>query len=221
VSVILSNPQRESEKKRPYTLTERLQNRIDDVVSFSGTYQSYCVGVVDVVNSTKITANLQKDKVCKYYSIFLNCMALIAKDHGAAVVKSIGDSLLYYFPETSKYKRDSFLSSLNCGMAMISCSDLINSKMSDAGLPPISFRISSDFGTVMLAKSVISSCDDIFGSTVNICTKINRRAKPYEMVIGNDLYQIVKQFEDYKFDSVIGYSVGLKCEYPVYSIRCK
>jgi class 3 adenylate cyclase len=75
-----------------------------------------------------------------------------------------------------------------------------------------------DFGGVMLASSVSSSCDDIFGSTVNVCSKINRLAKPDELVIGHDMYQIVKDFDDYDFKIIEAYSLGLSQQYPVYSV---
>ena len=165
-------------KKIPYTLSQRLENRLEEVVSFSGTHQNYCVGIVDMVGSTKAAAQLSKEKVTQYYSIFLNGMAMIAKDHGGLVVKSIGDSLLYYFPKTSDYDAKHFVCPLKCGISMIECLDIINLKMQKHGLPPVSYRISMDFGAVMLANSVSSPCDDIFGSTVNVCSKINRLAEP-------------------------------------------
>ncbi len=205
-------------RKIPFTLSQRLENRLEDVVSFSGTYQNYCVGIVDMVGSTKVSVHLTKQQVTKYYSIFLNGMALIAKDHGAQVVKSIGDSLLYYFPKTSDYKSDHFVCPLKCGMSMIECADIINSKMKEHGLPSVKYRVSMDFGTVMLANSVASSNDDIFGSTVNVCSKINRIAKPNGMVIGNDMYQIVRKFDDFAFIPDSCFSLGLAINYPVYSV---
>ena len=209
-------------RKIPYTLSQRLENRLEEVVSFSGTHENYCVGIVDMVDSTKISAHLSKEKMTKYYSIFLNGMAMIAKDHGALVVKSIGDSLLYYFPKTSDYETKHFVCPLKCGFSMIDCSDIINVRMKEHGLPSVRYRISMDFGGVMLANSVSSSsCDDIFGSTVNVCSKINRLAKPDEMVIGNDMYQIVKDFDDYAFKITDDYSLGLSQQYPVYSVLRK
>ncbi len=84
-------------EKIPYTLSQRLENRLEDVVSFSGTHQNYCVGIVDMVGSTKATAHLSKEKMTQYYGLFLNGMAMIAKDHGAIVVKSLGDVFCIIF----------------------------------------------------------------------------------------------------------------------------
>jgi len=208
-------------EKIPYTLAERLDNRLEDVVSFSGTHQNYCVGIVDMVGSTKVSAHLSKEKMTQYYGIFLNGMAMIAKDHGAIVVKSIGDSLLYYFPKTTDYKAEHFVCPLKCAISMIECEDIINAKMKKHRLPPVKYRVSMDFGTVMLANSVSSSNDDIFGSTVNVSSKINRIAKPNGIVIGSDMYQIVKNFDEYSYVADNGLSLGLAIDYPVYHVLKK
>ena len=59
------------------------------------------------------------------------------------------------------------------------------------------------------SKSLTSTTEDLFGRTVSICSKINSKASPNGMVIGEDLYQIVKPpFEnDYLFNEVDEYSI--------------
>jgi len=208
-------------EKIPFTLAQRLENRLEDVVSFSGTHQNYCVGIVDMVGSTKASAHLSKEKMTQYYGLFLNGMAMIAKDHGAKVVKSLGDSLLYYFPKTADYKPEHFVCPLRCAISMIECGDIINDKMKEHGLPSVKYRISMDFGTVMMANSVASSNDDIFGSTVNVCSKINRIAIPNGIVIGSDMFQIVKNFDEFAFVADTGLSVGMAIQYPVYRVLIK
>jgi hypothetical protein len=37
----------------------------------------------------------------RYYSFFINIMAAIARDFNSVIIKNTGDSLIYYFPETS------------------------------------------------------------------------------------------------------------------------
>jgi len=199
-------------------LSERLKSNINETISFNGKTKNCCVVMIDVVNSTKITACLSKEDTCKYYGIFLNAMALIAREYGACVVKNIGDSLLFYFCDEKNSDGRSFAKTLECGTTMLKCSKIVNESMHDAGLPSISYRISADYGTVMLAKSVTSSSDDIFGSTVNICSKINRKADPNGMIIGHDLYQNVKNTREYSFEQKSGVSLGFPFDYPVFSI---
>ena len=218
---ILLRKEVEELEKIPYTLAQRLENRLEDVVSFSGTHQNYCVGVVDMVGSTKVSAHLTKEQTTQYYGLFLNGMAMIAKDHGAIVVKSIGDSLLYYFPNTMDYDPKHFVCPLKSAISMIECADIINAKMKEHKLPSVKYRISMDFGRVMLANSVASTNDDIYGSTVNVCSKINRIADPNGIVIGSDMYQIVKDFDEYAFVADNGFSLGMAIEYPVYKVLKK
>jgi len=42
-------------------------NSSDYLVAFSGNTQNYCVGLVDMVNSTKIAATLGNGKISEYY----------------------------------------------------------------------------------------------------------------------------------------------------------
>ena len=112
----------------PSAFADLLESNIDDVISFNGRHQNYCVGIVDMVGSTQISSRLTKEQTCEYYGIFLNSMAVIAQKFGAQVVKNIGDCLLFYFPDTSNYDGSELHKALECGMTMIDCSDIINSK---------------------------------------------------------------------------------------------
>ena len=47
----------------------------DYVVSMVGTPKYFCVGIIDIVNSTKTVAKLSQNKASRYYEIFLNTMA--------------------------------------------------------------------------------------------------------------------------------------------------
>lgn len=53
-----------------------------------------------------------------------------------------------------------------------------------------------------VAKIATSSIEDIFGSTVNKCAKINRLAPPNGVVIGDALYQMVKSVNTYNFEMI-------------------
>ena len=200
-------------------VASRFKNTPDKIISFSDLHENYVICIVDVVDSTKITASLPEEKMCKYYGVFLNGMAMIAKEFGATVVKNLGDSLLYYFPESSEdSNKTAFADMLECNMAMLQAHPVINGNMQEESLSPVNYRISADYGRVMIAKSVYSLTDEIFGSPVNICSKINPMASPNGMVIGGNLHQIVKSFGEYHFKEISGYSLGFKVHYPVYSV---
>src|SRR5438309_9926477 len=96
---------------------------------------------------------------------------------------------------------------------------IMNAKLNEEGLPSLDYRISADYGTVYVAKSLTTTSEDLFGPTVNICAKINSIATPNSMVIGGDLFEIVKNIDkNYYFSKVGEYSIDdLGIQYPVYS----
>ena len=98
----------------------------DYMVAFSGQAHSSCVGIVDMIDSTKISANMHEREWCKYYAIFLNSMSEILYRFGGVAVKNGGDSLVYYFPESANTKRKfGFISCLECSFAMIEAREKI------------------------------------------------------------------------------------------------
>ena len=204
----------------PSLLESKFSKISDDIIRFSDEHQDFCVGIVDIVNSTRVSAYLSKEKVCKYYSIFINSMGTIVKEFGGKIVKNIGDSLLFYFPNTSCQNQlsASLLDSLYCGQTMLKDREIINSIMVDERLPTISYRISMDYGIITTAKCIGSDCDDIFGPPVNICTKINHYAHQNSMVVGGDLYELVKTFKEFNFRFVRDFSNGFRLKYPVFSV---
>ena len=189
----------------------------DQMITFKEIDHSYCVGLIDIVNSTQITSKLSQVKACEYYTVFLNALGYIAKANGATVVKNIGDSILFYFPELSKDM--DFSIPVTCGKKMLEASELINKIFVKRDLPKIQYRISMDYGPLMIANYKTSCCEDIFGSTVNLCSKINRTAKPNGMVVGNDFYQIIKKSSQYEFKEVKKFQTGLRQDYPVYEVN--
>ena len=152
-------------------------------------------------------------------------MAAIIRDFNANIIKNTGDSLLYYFPETSNNSADdisAFKEVFECGLTMVEASTIINTRIQEEGLPPLNYRISADYGRVEIAKSMSSTSDDLFGPTVSLCAKINSLAPINGMVIGSDLYQTVRSSfdNDYYFSEIGKYPISeLKYQqYPVYSI---
>ena len=194
----------------------------DYLVAFSGQTQNYCVGIVDMVNSTKMAATLGAAKISTYYQIFLNSMSRILSRYGGFVIKNIGDSLLFYFPESSKRnKKFGFMSCLECGLTMIESHDTVCDVLRQNNLPCVDYRVSADYGSVVLMKTNNSDSIDMLGPPINMCTKINHAAGTNGTVIGGDLYTMVKSFNDYKFNKIDEFSLGFKNTYPVYSIARK
>ena len=176
------------------------KQQIDLLLKFFEASKNYCVCMVDIVESTSATLNMPNEKIGRYYGIFLNMMAEIASSFGAIVVKNIGDSLLYYFPGTDSGTPESFRNVLRCCMAMLNIRSSLNNIMIQEGLPEISYRISCEYGSVAVARMSTSSVNDIFGISVNMCSKINPMAPANTMVIGETFYSKVCAFDEYMFE---------------------
>ena len=198
-------------------------------ISFTGGSQNCCVCFIDIVDSTRITTFEITDpqKIKRYYSIFINTMAALARDFDATVIKNTGDSVMFYFPKTtdSSTNMSAFKNVFECGLTMISVNPIINIKLQkEEGLPNLSYRVSADYGRVEIAKSLTSTSEDLFGPAVNLCAKINSRAEPNGMVIGNSLYQVIKTTFDelYHFNKIDGYPIDdSNHQYSIYSIVSK
>ena len=204
-------------------------NHDDDELHFSSDPIDCCVSVIDMVGSTKATANIGAPiKITKYYSIFLNNMILIGKKFGAIITRVTGDGLILYYPQTSnKNDKQAFKTVIECGITMLAAFDYINFKMSEEGLPAVNYRISTDYGRSIVTRSYRSNTYNLFGSTINICAEINRMADSNSMVVGGNLYLILTSFPssfimDYLCKLAGEYSISnLKQAYPVYCIASK
>lgn len=202
----------------------------DNQITFVNFSNNYCVCMIDIIDSTSNTYDiLESKKIKQYYSVFLNTMTSIIIRHGGKVIKNAGDNLLYYFPSTmneSNYL--DFQDVIECGLSMIDAKDQVDLLLNLNGLPPINYRISASYGKVELAIGANSHSVDIFGTPVNICSKINHLASSNQMIIHRDLYQVMKEmpyFDDYVFEeldhkkSVNDYSDNNRNEYTTYSVH--
>jgi len=191
-------------------------------VAISGLTQNYCVGLVDMVGSTKIINDLPMVKIMLYYEVFLNSMSEVLDKFDGYVIKNGGDSLVYCFPKTTKSsQKNSFRSCLECSLEMVNQRDSICTEIQKEELPPVNYRVSVDYGEMVLMRSTKSSGIDLVGPPINRCAKINHGAKGNTVVIGNELYKLVKGFHDYDFKEVENYSPDIGCKYPIYSLQRK
>ena len=178
---------------------EIIRQQQDILLQFSDFTEKYCVCLVDIINSTKITASLSDTQTSEFYSIFLNSAAALVRKFNGVVVKNIGDALLFYFPKTVEQDKTIFKRVLDCCMALSDEHEKINDQMAKANLPFIDYTISATYGQVRVAKIATSAVDDIFGAAVNRCAKINSSAPPNGVIVGEKFYENAKNLEEYEF----------------------
>lgn len=205
------------------SLEDTRLNFEDDII-FDGSSSDFCVCMVDIVNSTAVTSSLgHENKIRKFYSLFVNSVSPVVSAFGGRVLKTGGDSMIYYFPSTAESKDVSaFMKVFQCGNSLLELRPTVNSLYRNEGIQPISYRISADYGRLELAESRYSRDRDFFGPTMNLCAKINNKASPNSMVIGGDLHQVIKNlhyFErEFQFQEISEFSIGLKQRYPIYLV---
>lgn len=191
----------------------------DFMVAFSGQSQNFCVGIVHMCESDIITNTLHRTKMIKYYEIFLNSMSKVLSKYNASILKNGGDSLYYYFPSTVRAdKQFGFMSCIECGIELLEIRDEINMYLAKNNLSPLNYRVSTDYGQVVMMKSNTSFTMDMVGSPISICSKIIQKGPDNEYVIGNELQKIVTIFNDYNLEEMKGYDLGIGYDYKTYSV---
>ena len=145
----------------------------DEFITTIGSPTYFCVGMIDIVNSTKTVSRLPPNSSSQFYEIFINFMAKIVHQFNGQVLKTMGDSLFFYFPDTRFSDRKfGFLSCLECGFSIISKNDVLKELLIRENLPELHYRISFDYGNVTMMTSPKWGLD-LVGPTINTCAKIN------------------------------------------------
>ena len=146
---------------------EVIKQQEDILLKFSQHTQNDCVGVIDMKDSTKISAKLSDGDVTKLYEIFLNFMARIVQKYDGEVVKNIGDALMFRFPNTDLNDSKVIKNILECCLCMIESHNDLKKQLEEEKMPELNYKISISYGSVKVAQSTTSTINVIFGSTVN------------------------------------------------------
>jgi len=189
-----------------------------DDIFFSEKSSMCCVGFVDMVDSTRITARLTTRQMSKYYSLFINWVSGIIRGYSGEIVKNTGDGLLFYFTSPGDSPIRTVRDCLNSAITLSILHRNVNKKFISELLPELNYRISLDYGEVSFAQTVDSTTFDIFSTTVNLCAKINKVANPNKVIIGGDLYRIARNLSEYDFQEVKETFSIWNRAYPLYTV---
>ncbi len=200
---------------------EVIKQQEDILLKFSQHMQNDCVGVIDMKDSTKISAELSDENVTKLYEIFLNFMARIVRKYNGEVIKTIGDALLFRFPNVESTDTTEMKNILECCLSMIESNGKLKEQLKTENLPELNYKISLTYGSVNVAQSTTSNVSDIFGPTVNRCFKINSLCPENSIVIGDNMYEILKDFHEYEFAQLSDIGMKQKYGYTIYEVRRK
>jgi class 3 adenylate cyclase len=198
-----------------------IKQQEDILLKFSQHEQNDCVGVIDVTDSTRISSRLSDDDVSKMYEIFLNFMAKIVRKHNGIVVKNIGDALMFRFPNVDPNNSEVMKNILECCLNMIESRDELKKELNAENIGELDYKISATYGPVKVAESTTSKISDIFGPTVNKCFKINSLCPKNSIVIGINLYEILRNFDEYEFTQFCSIEIKKKYGYSIFEVKRK
>jgi class 3 adenylate cyclase len=200
---------------------EVIKQQEDILLKFSQHTQNDCVGVIDMKDSTKISAKLSDDDITKLYEIFLNFMAKIVQKYDGEVVKNIGDALMFRFPNTDLNDSKIMKNILECCLNMIESHDDLKKQLEKEKMPELNYKISITYGSVKVAQSTTSTISDIFGPTVNRCFKINSLCPENGLIIDNNLYNNLKNFVEYDILQLSETEIHKKYGYTIFQVKRK
>ncbi|MDH3737139.1 MAG: hypothetical protein OEQ94_08985 [Nitrosopumilus sp.] len=177
----------------------RESQQLQFLLEYSDIPEKNTICFVDLINSTKIASSMSSEKMIRYYEIFLNSIAQIVESFNTNIVKNLGDSILFYFTSDEKNNGLFFENCIDCCISILNKKSEINSKMKKEGLPDANYRVSADYGDILLGKTSTSYVDDIIGEPVDRCYDMNHLGTSDELVIGEKLYNEINPSDNYKF----------------------
>ena len=202
-------------------------NKGNKSIKFTDDSLKCCVCFIEFqssINNTTITDD--SSNIREYYSTVINSLSQIIKRYNGKIVKSLGDRLLCYFLNFSDLNNEkAFEDVIECGLEILEKREDMNKELlMKNNLPSVeNYKISLDYGVVDLALAGDNYQLDIFGSAVNLCSKINSSSAHNEIIIGNNFYRILKSFpnilNNYNFINNGEFKVTENIGYPTYNIK--
>src|SRR5918999_1389140 len=207
-------------------------NKGNKSIKFSDDSIKCCVCFIEFESAVNnIAMSEDSSQIREYYSILFRSLSQIIKRNNGKIVKSLGDRLLCYFLNFSDIDNEkAFEEVIECGLEILEKREDINKELLMKNeLPSIeSYKISFDYGVVDLALAGENYQLDIFGSTVNICSKINSYASlssKNEVIIGNNFYRILKSFSNiinkYNFRNIGEFKITENLGSPIHYTKRK
>ena len=202
-------------------------NKGNKSIKFTDDSLKCCVCFIEFQSSINNPAIADgSSNIREYYSTVINSLSQIIKRYNGKIVKSLGDRLLCYFLNFSDLNNEkAFEDVIECGLEILEKREDMNKELlMKNNLPSVeNYKISLDYGVVDLALAGDNYQLDIFGSAVNLCSKINSSSAHNEIIIGNNFYRILKSFpnilNNYNFINNGEFKVTENIGYPTYNIK--
>ena len=145
---------------------------------------------VDLVGSTQMVLDLPQKQLASIISSFAQEMAYVIKQHHGYVLKFVGDAVIGYFTERDQIQI--YDSAVSCAESMIKVLKLgINPVLQQYDYPDLQVKIGIDVGEntiIRYGSDEEESHVDVLGPCMNMAAKIQSRAYPDQILIGEDVF---------------------------------
>ena len=145
---------------------------------------------VDLVGSTDMSLSLPEEKVAMIVSSFAQEMAIAVKQHSGYTLKFVGDAVIGYFIHKSALMASD--NAISCAQNMIKIiEEGINPILNNYDYPDLYIKIGIDYGESMVmryGKDKARAHVDLLGPVMNIAAKVQNKAKPQQIMIGEDIF---------------------------------
>lgn len=160
---------------------------------------------VDLVGSTQMVLELPQKQLAVIISSFAQEMAYIIKQHNGFVLKFVGDAVIGYFVEQEGNSVAE--TAVSCAEAMVKVLKVgINPILEQYNYPELKIKIGIDFGEntiIRYGNDEKKSHVDLLGPSMNMAAKIQGRALPDQILIGNDVYDKLQSSIQEYFEKVV------------------
>ena len=145
---------------------------------------------VDLVGSTDMSLSLPEEKVAMIVSSFAQEMAIAVKQHSGYTLKFVGDAVIGYFIHKSALMASD--NAISCAQNMIKIiEEGINPILNNYDYPDLYIKIGIDYGESMVmryGKDKARAHVDLLGPVMNIAAKVQNKARPQQIMIGEDVF---------------------------------
>ena len=145
---------------------------------------------VDLVGSTDMSLSLPEEKVAMIVSSFAQEMAISVKQHDGFTLKFVGDAVIGYFIHKSALMASD--NAISCAQNMIKIiEEGINPILNNYDYPDLYIKIGIDYGESMVmryGKDKDRAHVDLLGPVMNIAAKVQNKARPQQIMIGEDVF---------------------------------
>ncbi len=166
-------------------------------VNISTNRKNLTVFFSDIKGFTTITEKLEPEKLTEFITHYLTEMTDIAITYGGTVDKYIGDAIMIFFGDpTTKGLREDAISCVSMALKMQEKLKLIRKKWKSFGITEIldvRMGIHTDVCTVGNFGSKDRLDYTVLGNGVNLASRLENSAKPNEILISENTYNIIRK----------------------------